>query len=62
MPGFLAAADVADGKLELLGPEPIQSHQDYYLCIKVSRRNEEPLKSLAQWFRSQVQPNKAAHI
>ena len=59
VPDFLAARDLESGTLRLLDSVVIPSHQDYYLCVKESRRNEPELLALIRWFKSQL-PNQPA--
>jgi DNA-binding transcriptional LysR family regulator len=54
VPDFLAARDLAAGTLSLFGPGGVGTDEDYYFCIKHSRRAEPGLQALSQWFRSQV--------
>ena len=57
VPDFLAAADLRAGRLELLGPHTIPTHEDYYLCVKHSRRQEPAIRAVIQWFRGQIAQN-----
>lgn len=54
VPQFLAEREFAAGTLVALGTTLLPTGQDYYLCIKHTRRNEPALRFLAQWFRKQV--------
>lgn len=53
VPEFLAAPHLADGSLMRLGPVMLPTGEDYYLCMKQSRRSEPALKQLERWFRAQ---------
>ena len=54
VPDFLAAKDIACGALRQLWPDGLPTHEDYYLCLKTSRRDEPSLKALTKWFRGNV--------
>lgn len=54
VPDFLVADELSSGKLRLLGDVAIPTHEDYYFCVKESRRHEPALDSLARWFKAQV--------
>jgi DNA-binding transcriptional LysR family regulator len=53
VPDFLTRDDLASGKLVMLCDVSMPTGQDYYLCIKHSRRQEPGLQKLARWFRTQ---------
>lgn len=53
VPDFLAREDIAAGTLRQLLPQSLPTHEDYYLCVKASRRDEPGLRALVRWFRSQ---------
>lgn len=55
VPDFLAEEDIAGGRLRQLLPQSLPTHEDYYLCMKTSRRDEAGLRALARWFRRQGQ-------
>ncbi|MEO3388924.1 LysR family transcriptional regulator [Mesorhizobium sp. CAU 1741] len=54
VPDFLIAREVEAGSLVLLDDTEIPTHEDYYLCVKETRRNEPALDALVRWFRSQI--------
>ncbi|APH72649.1 LysR family transcriptional regulator [Aquibium oceanicum] len=54
VPDFLVARDVEVGSLSLLDDTAIPTSEDYYLCIKESRREEPALETLVRWFRGQI--------
>ena len=54
VPDFLAEQLVASRTLETLSYAKLATHEDYYLCIKDSRRGERHLRSLTTWFRGQL--------
>ena len=54
VPDFLVARDVEVGSLSLLDDTAIPTNEDYYLCIKESRREEPALETLVRWFRGQI--------
>ena len=54
VPDFLVAADLASGRLALVDDIAIPTHQDYYFCVKESRRAEPALEALTRWFKAQV--------
>lgn len=54
VPDFLAQEDIAAGTLRQLLPQSLPTHEDYYLCMKTSRREEPGLRALARWFKSQA--------
>lgn len=56
VPDFLAARDLEAGTVRLLDGVVLPTHQDYYLCVKESRRSEPALVALIRWFKSQL-PN-----
>jgi LysR family transcriptional regulator, glycine cleavage system transcriptional activator len=51
VPDFLAASDLSRGNLRQPWPQALPTHEDYYMCVKASRRQEPPLRALAAWFR-----------
>jgi LysR family glycine cleavage system transcriptional activator len=53
VPEFLAAPHLDSGSLMRLGPVMLPTGEDYYLCMKQSRRGEAALKLLEKWFRAQ---------
>ena len=56
VPDFLAAEGLQAEKLETLGGQGMPTGEDYYLCIRESRRDEPALRELAAWFRAQLMP------
>lgn len=54
VPDFLVESDVEAGAISIVGDKALATHQDYYLCVKQSRRNEPALDSLIRWFKSEV--------
>lgn len=60
VPDFLVAADVAAGRLRELSSLRLPTNEDYYLCIKASRRDEPALRALEQWVRRQIAPHEKA--
>lgn len=54
VPDFLVAREVGAGSLTLLDDVTISTNEDYYLCIKESRREEPALEALVRWFKSQI--------
>ena len=54
VPDFLVDRQVQEGSLKLLDDTAVPTGQDYYLCIKESRREEPALDALAKWFKSQL--------
>jgi LysR family glycine cleavage system transcriptional activator len=54
VPDFLVAREIELGSLRLLDDCALPTHEDYFLCVKESRRDEPALDSLIRWFRSQV--------
>ncbi len=54
VPDFLAARDLETGSVRLLDDVSLPTHEDYYLCVKESRRSEPALDSLVRWFKSQL--------
>jgi len=54
VPDFLAARDLDAGTVRLLDGVILPTHQDYYLCVKESRRSEPALGALVRWFKSQL--------
>ncbi|MVA98362.1 LysR family transcriptional regulator [Nitratireductor sp. CAU 1489] len=54
VPDFLAERDIAAGLLRALSPARLPTDEDYYLCIKASRRDETALRAFEAWFRRQV--------
>jgi len=54
VPDFLVEKELADGTLRLVCDASLATNEDYYLCIKESRRSEPPLDAVARWFRSQI--------
>jgi LysR family glycine cleavage system transcriptional activator len=54
VPDFLVSREVSSGKLALLDDISIPTRQDYYLCVKETRRKEPGLDALIRWFRSQI--------
>jgi LysR family glycine cleavage system transcriptional activator len=60
VPDFLVARDLEAGDLTLLDDIEVRTHEDYYLCVKESRRREPALDALIRWFRSQLpRPSRA---
>lgn len=54
VPDFLVERELASGTLRLISDGGFATNEDYYLCIKESRRSEPPLDALARWFRLQA--------
>jgi len=54
VPDFLAARDLQAGTVRQLHDAALPTHQDYYLCVKESRRGEPALDALIRWFKSQL--------
>ncbi|MBN9216602.1 MAG: LysR family transcriptional regulator [Mesorhizobium sp.] len=54
VPDFLAEPLLGSGVLESLSSHKLATHEDYYLCMKDSRRSERHLRSLTMWFRGQL--------
>jgi len=54
VPDFLAARDIEAGYVRLLDDVSVPTHEDYYLCVKESRRSEPSLDALVRWFKSQT--------
>jgi len=54
VPDFLAAADLAAGTMRRLPGVGLATREDYYLCVKTSRRDEPELQALAIWLQRQV--------
>jgi len=54
VPDFLVERELAEGTLRLICGTHVATNEDYYLCIKESRRAEPQLDALARWFRLQV--------
>lgn len=61
VPDFLVARDLGCGTLRLLDNAAVETREDYFLCIKESRRSEPALDGLVRWFRTQLprQPRQA---
>lgn len=54
VPEFLAARGLEAGTLRQLHHAALPTHEDYYLCVKESRRSEPALDALIRWFKSQL--------
>lgn len=54
VPDFLVAGELATGKLRLLSHETLATNEDYYLCVKESRKSEPGLDALVRWFRQEI--------
>ncbi len=54
VPDFLAARDIEAGRLQLLDDAAVPTHEDYYLCVKESRRSEPAIDALIRWFKSEL--------
>lgn len=54
VPDFLVETDVEAGILRQLPDAKLPTREDYYLCLKEARRNEESLVKLVEWFERQV--------
>ncbi|MDH4985316.1 LysR family transcriptional regulator [Aminobacter anthyllidis] len=54
VPDFLVERELADGTLKVISDGGVATNEDYYLCIKESRRSEAPLDAVARWFRLQT--------
>lgn len=61
VPDFLAARDIAAGTVRQLHEASLPTHQDYYLCIKESRRGEPHIDALVRWFKSQLPRHRKAN-
>lgn len=57
-PDFLVAEDLKDGVLKRLGSQFVDTHRDYYIYLKQSRRNEPALRTLVNWFKEQLNGEK----
>ena len=51
---FLADPCLADGLPMRLWPVTLPAGEDYYLCMKQSRRNAPALRQIEKWFRAQA--------
>lgn len=54
VPDFLAARDLEGGVIRQLHEAALPTHEDYYLCVKESRRDEPAIDALVRWFKSQL--------
>jgi LysR family glycine cleavage system transcriptional activator len=54
VPDFLVSRDLEAGTLVLLDDIVVPTHEDYYFCVKESRRSEPALEALIRWFKSQL--------
>lgn len=54
VPDFLAQREIDAGTVWELSPTRLPTHEDYYLCIKATRRQELSLKAFENWFRRQT--------
>ena len=54
VPDFLAARDLEAGTIRVLFDAALPTHEDYYLCVKESRRGEPEIDALIRWFKSQL--------
>lgn len=54
VPDFLAQEDINLGKVALFHPAKLPTGEDYYLCIKSSRRSERALRLLELWFKTEL--------
>ena len=54
VPDFLAARDIEAGTIRQIHDAALPTHQDYYLCVKESRRGEPAIDSLIRWFKAQL--------
>jgi LysR family glycine cleavage system transcriptional activator len=54
VPDFLVRDGVESGDLAVLNETLMPTGEDYYLCIKESRRREAQLDALARWFKATV--------
>ncbi len=59
VPDFLAEDAIISGAVERISAYRVPTGEDYYLCVKVARREEAGLKALIRWFRSQAQSEPA---
>jgi LysR family glycine cleavage system transcriptional activator len=59
VPDFLAARDLEAGTIRQLHDAALPTHEDYYLCVKESRRGEPAIDALVRWLKAQLrkQPN-----
>lgn len=57
VPDFVAAEAIAAGDVVILDPMSISSGRLYKLCYKASRARDPDLRSLARWFKSQLNEN-----
>ncbi|MCO5063021.1 MAG: LysR family transcriptional regulator [Rhizobiaceae bacterium] len=54
VPDFLVEKDLNAGTLVLLSSKAYPTSEDYYLCMKSSRRTEPGLNKVAKWFSRQI--------
>lgn len=54
VPDFLAARDLQAGSIRQLHDASLPTAEDYYLCVKESRRGEPSIDALIRWFKSQL--------
>lgn len=54
VPNFLANDEIERGVLRLLDDTLVETREDYFLCIKESRRGEPALDGLVRWFKTQI--------
>lgn len=61
VPDFLVREELLAGSLVLIDDAVVETRQDYYICIKDSRRNEPALDALLRWFKTQTQQSASAN-
>lgn len=54
VPDFLAERDLQAGALRQMHDAALPTTEDYYLCVKESRRGEPAIDALIRWFKSQL--------
>lgn len=54
VPDFLAARDLAAGRLSLFSQVSMPSNRTYRLCYRASRAHEAKIAALVEWFRSEI--------
>lgn len=54
VPDFLAERDLQAGALRQMHDAALPTTEDYYLCVKESRRGEPAIDALVRWFKSQL--------
>lgn len=61
VPDFLVQEELLAGSLELIDDAVVETRQDYYICIKDSRRSEPALDALLRWFKTQTLQSASAN-